>query len=374
MNRRGFTLRKVVRGFTLLELLIVISIIAILSVIVILVLNPSEMLKKARDAQRMADLSTIKTAIGLYAVGTTTPYLGVGSTITGCTSGAKYIWFSKSGVAGTVDFNSIATSSASQNLAGKTDGSGWIPVNLKSLTGGSPLSNWPVDPVNSVSDLSSPSKTDLVYRYGCNSTNQFEVDATFESNAYTNVDNKRAFDGGDNQSLFEAGTNLSVMTNPFLVLGFLDGATYIGSYNVDSAVNLGQEWIPTVNGTVVALRLYVPATMSTAQRTLGLYDATGATLLGQVNLTPVPTSPGWQVANLGTPIAVTANTHYWVVAWEPDGYVKSGGQPSDNNGHDSRIQADTTNAEAYLYSGTLGFPTTPIPGWDYWIDVSFSPQ
>lgn len=131
-------------------------------------------------------------------------------------------------------------------------------------------------------------------------------------------------------------------------IGFLDGVAYNGTYAADSAVNLGQEWFPTVNGSVVALRLYVPATMSTAQRTLGLYDATGATLLGQANLTPVPSSPGWQVANLGTPITVTANTHYWVVAWEPDGYVKSGGQPSDNNGHDGRIQGYWTNAEAYL--------------------------
>ena len=64
------------KGFTLLELLIVVGIIAILSVALILVLNPAETLKKSRDAQRISDLATMKTALGLYVTSTTTPYLG----------------------------------------------------------------------------------------------------------------------------------------------------------------------------------------------------------------------------------------------------------------------------------------------------------
>src|ERR1035437_6565486 len=63
-------------GFTLLELLIVIAIIAILSVALVIVLNPAETLKKARDAQRISDLSTLKTAIGLYMTSVSPVYLG----------------------------------------------------------------------------------------------------------------------------------------------------------------------------------------------------------------------------------------------------------------------------------------------------------
>lgn len=207
------------KGFTLLELLIVISIIAILSVIVILILNPSEMLKKARDSQRMADLNTIKTAIGLYVTGTNTPILGIGANSLGCTitaGGAQTIWYSKYGVSGAAGngSTSVVTSSASSANVGKTDGNGWIPVNLSSLSGGSPISNWPIDPVNSVANNATPVNGDFVYRYACvSSTMQFEIDATLESNAYTVVDPKMSNDGGDNTAVYETGTNLNILVN-----------------------------------------------------------------------------------------------------------------------------------------------------------------
>ena len=72
------------QGFTLLELLIVIAIIAILSVILVLVLDPSETLKKSRDSQRMSDLSTIKTALGLYSTSVTAPYMAGVASNAGC--------------------------------------------------------------------------------------------------------------------------------------------------------------------------------------------------------------------------------------------------------------------------------------------------
>ena len=51
------------KGFTLLELLIVIGILAILAGVVVLVLNPAELLRQARDSQRISDLSTMRSAI-----------------------------------------------------------------------------------------------------------------------------------------------------------------------------------------------------------------------------------------------------------------------------------------------------------------------
>lgn len=53
-------------GFTLVELLVVISIVAILTGIILNLLNSGGVRKKARDSQRVTDLSTIQTALELY--------------------------------------------------------------------------------------------------------------------------------------------------------------------------------------------------------------------------------------------------------------------------------------------------------------------
>jgi len=52
------------RGFTLIELLVVISIIGLLSTIVVASLNSTRV--KARDAHRVADLNSIRTALELF--------------------------------------------------------------------------------------------------------------------------------------------------------------------------------------------------------------------------------------------------------------------------------------------------------------------
>lgn len=193
-------------GFTLLELLIVVSIIAILSVALIIVLNPAETLRKSRDSQRMSDLATMKTALGLYLTSTSTPYLAATSTNTGCetTIGQPIkTWYSAVGASTTAP-TSIA-------VATLTDGTGWIPVNFDSLTGGSPISNLPLDPTNTVFTINSPIPTDLVYRYSCSTTPlplAFEIDAALESTAFAS---STWSDGGNNTNLYEVGTNLKIL-------------------------------------------------------------------------------------------------------------------------------------------------------------------
>jgi prepilin-type N-terminal cleavage/methylation domain-containing protein len=218
------------RGFTLLELLIVISIIAVLSVALVLVLNPAETLKKARDSQRIADLNTLKTALGIYVTSTTTPLLGGNATNATCkatpattfgTTGTYKIWYSTASTSPvtdtTLDTGTTVTNAAhSLTAAGLTDGNGWIPINLDSLVGGSPISNLPVDPVNAIvvgaSTLASVTSEALAYRYACAvSPLTFEIDAQLESNAYTVADDKRASDGGNNASFYEVGTNLQIL-------------------------------------------------------------------------------------------------------------------------------------------------------------------
>ena len=218
------------QGFTLLELLIVIAIIAILSVILVLVLDPAETLKKSRDSQRMSDLSTLKTALGLYSTSVMTPYMAGASSNVGCKGdsgvatwkpGEDQIYYSYPSDSGAITDKGLdgatfsagafgGTQATNANLA-LTTGAGWLPVNLSGLPGGSPISNLPIDPVNTMT-VGAVANTDLVYRYACmESTKKYEIDAKLESTAYTVDDNKMIKDGGNSSLYFEVGTDLSIL-------------------------------------------------------------------------------------------------------------------------------------------------------------------
>jgi prepilin-type N-terminal cleavage/methylation domain-containing protein len=235
--RRNYREQK---GFTLLELLIVIGIIAILSVVLIFVLNPAETLQKSRDTQRISDLATLKTALGLYMTARTTPQLdGTSGTVNdkcdGGTAANEELWVSVNTTAGGGEDITDATppsgwvqaaarweqntSATTQSLA---DGTGWIPVNLSSITGGSPISSIPVDPVNDLSittgaDASTAAAVTngaLMYRYACKkSPLSFEVAARLESTSYGvgGDDDRAAKDGGNNIRLYEVGTDLTIL-------------------------------------------------------------------------------------------------------------------------------------------------------------------
>lgn len=232
-------------GFTLLELLIVIAIIAILSVALVLVLNPAETLKKARDSQRISDLSTIKTAIGLYLTTVSPAYLGGISDNNLCkatvfsSAGNTTPWSGSARISYSVPSSLIFQVSGLDGGASGprasvvnpsiTDGNGWVPVNFNNITGGSPISNLPLDPINSVTSGTSTASTinssALVYRYGCAvSPFSYEIDAQLESTAYTVNDNKLTSDGGNSISYYESGTNL-------FILGITSGGTDADNIN-----------------------------------------------------------------------------------------------------------------------------------------------
>jgi prepilin-type N-terminal cleavage/methylation domain-containing protein len=185
------------RGFTLLELLIVIGILAILSTTMILVINPAEMLRKARDSQRISDLNNLKSAISLYLTDVLSPNVGASNTIyTHMTSGASL----STCISG--------ASTVSSSTARVITGSGWIPISFSSITGGSPISAEPIDPNPSTSPKH------LYYAYYPWSSSTFELLANMESTYYSNgssgdVESK---DGGTNNYLYEVGNYLGTIT------------------------------------------------------------------------------------------------------------------------------------------------------------------
>lgn len=207
------------KGFTLLELLIVIAILAILAAIAIFVLNPAETLRESRDTQRVSDLATLKTAIGLYITKTTSPDLTNDATDNNrCVQGGSptlFYSYPSDGSGGLItdtsfDGGNFSTSSqATSSYYALPDGTGWIRIKFSGLTGGSPISDVPVDPTNSIATLSAVTSTDLVYRFACAKNDvTFEINAQLES---TSVGARKTKDGGNNSLLYEVGTNLAII-------------------------------------------------------------------------------------------------------------------------------------------------------------------
>jgi prepilin-type N-terminal cleavage/methylation domain-containing protein len=152
-------------GFTLVEMLIVIGIIAVLSVVIILTLNPAQLLEQNRDSHRVADLTSLNAAIGLYysanvgSLGSTSIlYVSIPDPTATSSAGDQCQGLGlPTAPSGTI--YSCAASSTYRNV----NGTGWIPINLSLAPGGASLSAWPVDPVNQTS-------SGLYYTYSTDGT------------------------------------------------------------------------------------------------------------------------------------------------------------------------------------------------------------
>jgi prepilin-type N-terminal cleavage/methylation domain-containing protein len=200
------------RGFTLIELLIVIGILAILSTATVLVINPVEILKQARDTQRITDLKSLSSAISLYLARHPSPSLNpINTDCTGENTFLGHSWLTtaislpgnpQNLPAGRQPFVLPEPAVASQVIdpvvMRSINGTGWVPVALTNLANygtNPPLAKLPVDPIN---DGSGPLvTTGLHYAYQCQGLT-FEINANMESVKYSNGGDKdvESTDGG----------------------------------------------------------------------------------------------------------------------------------------------------------------------------------
>lgn len=199
-----------IKGFTLIELIIVIGIIALLATTVILVINPARLFQEARDSQRIADLGQMKSAMDLFVATADTPDTSLGvpdldgpaSTATVNCAGRCYIHGT-----GTSCLGRHVATTAAPSASVAVDGTGWAPVDLRDVSSGSPLAAWPKDPTASGTNF---------YTYACDNDltdKLYEFNADMESTRFgsgTGSENVELNDGGSSTTIFEVGSSLSL--------------------------------------------------------------------------------------------------------------------------------------------------------------------
>ncbi|MFA6354426.1 MAG: prepilin-type N-terminal cleavage/methylation domain-containing protein [Candidatus Paceibacterota bacterium] len=183
------------RGFTLIELLIVIGIVAVLVTVVVLVINPANIRKEARDVVRQTDLKTLSAAIQFATIDKINIntgeknkiYLSLPDNNPNCSSYSNLPVLSPG----------WSYACVSRDNLRKIDGTGWVPVDFRSLAF-SLLSVLPIDPANDAVQ-------GLYYSYAVGS---WEFETRLESTKYAGVATE---DGGKTPLLLEIGSDLNLM-------------------------------------------------------------------------------------------------------------------------------------------------------------------
>ena len=85
-------IKKVKKGFTLLEILLVIAAIGILAAIVLIAINPTKQIAQVRNAQRRSDINTIYKALEQYLIDNKDYPIGIGNTAAPiCNTGTEQV-------------------------------------------------------------------------------------------------------------------------------------------------------------------------------------------------------------------------------------------------------------------------------------------
>ena len=217
-------------GFTLIELLVVIAIVAILSVVVILVLNPAELVRQARDSNRLQDLGNINTALNLFQTDTggtlsmglaSTTYVSIPDPLATSTAGTNCASLGLPGLPSGWSYHCAASSTYRL-----VNGTGWIPVDLTVISFKSPLALLPVDPVNQTSSGS---------YYAYIPGGSWVLASLFESQRY--LAKSAAQDGGYDPGRYEVGTDLSLVAKAEGLVGWWTFDEGSGGTATDSSGN-----------------------------------------------------------------------------------------------------------------------------------------
>ena len=198
-------------GFALVELLVVIAIIAVLAVVVILTLNPSGLLQESRDANRISDMATLRSAISLYL-----------ADVVPVNTGSSSVCYVSENISTTIQVPISATQSTTVRTAStscaswfvssitstfsnsrSSTGAGWIPINFAAISAGAPFATEPIDPTDNIT---------FYYNYITNPAHTFKLGAQMESTKYAagGLADIESTDGGLNVNVFETGSNLSL--------------------------------------------------------------------------------------------------------------------------------------------------------------------
>jgi hypothetical protein len=149
----------------------------------------------------------------------------------------------------------------------------------------------------------------------------------------------------------------------------------VASANDNSAVELGVKFRSDLDGFVIGVRFY-KGSANTGTHVGKIWSLAGE-LLGSVTFTN-ETASGWQQANFGTPIPITANTTY-VASYHTssgfyaadEGYFASSG--TDRPPLHALSSATSGGNGVYQYGpGPGGFPAQTFNATNYWVDVVFN--
>lgn len=134
-------------------------------------IKPSKYIDENRDDQRKADILKLKSALDLYiADGQFTD---------------------------SIEHGKIYVSNSGSNVV---NGKGWLPLDFKLISSGTPFKNIPTDPLND---------NKYFYRIGIDTANQtYEIDCRFEDEVNQS---KTQNDKGNSPDWYEVGTDLNIL-------------------------------------------------------------------------------------------------------------------------------------------------------------------
>ena len=202
MNIKSRTIKIGRKSFTLIELMVGIVVVAILSIVTVVAINPVEFIKQARDNNRLADIASINNAVRFLTENESGIFIG--------TSSVVYVSIpDTSPVCDNLGLPILpdgwSYGCANSLNVGKTDGTGWVPVNFGHPSAGSSISRLPVDPKNSTSSGN-------YFTYVASGSRwEFAFAPEAANNKLGGANNLTIKDRGQKLSLFEVGTDLSLL-------------------------------------------------------------------------------------------------------------------------------------------------------------------